>query len=316
MIEPLSVLSVVAGLIYLVMGGDLLIRGSISTARRFNVPPALVGATLVALGTSLPELIVSLLAATTDHAGLALGNVVGSNVTNILLVLGVPALFVPVAGSRDTKVHLAFMLFVTAVFLVLCLVSSPLSRLDGLVLIGIMAAAVALSASGKLDIIDLTGEDVEYERVLGMPERPAMIGFFIVFGAATLPLGAQITVRGATEIAAQTGAAESAIGATIIALGTSLPELVVSVMAALHRQIDMAIGNAIGSNTLNLLVVIGVTSLVADLPVTAGVLHTGLWFMLGSTLLLAAFVFSGRAINRPAGIALLAGYAAFVWLVF
>lgn len=316
MIEPLSILSVVAGLIYLVMGGDLLIRGSISTARRLNVPPALVGATLVALGTSLPELIVSLLAATTDHAGLALGNVVGSNVTNILLVLGVPALFVPIAGSRDTKVHLAFMLLVTAVFLVLCLVSSPLSRLDGMILIGIMAAAVVLSASGRLDIIDLSGEDVEYERVIGMPEKPAMIGFFILFGAATLPLGAQITVRGATEIAAQTGAAESAIGATIIALGTSLPELVVSVMAALHRQIDMAIGNAIGSNTLNLLVVIGATSLVADLPVTAGVLHTGLWFMAGSALLLAGFVFFNRAINRPAGIALLAGYAAFVWLVF
>ncbi len=316
MIEPLSLLSVVAGLIYLVMGGDLLIRGSISTARRLNVPPALVGATLVALGTSLPELIVSLLAATTDHAGLALGNVVGSNVTNILLVLGVPALFVPVAGSRDTKVHLAFMLFVTAVFLVLCLVSSPLSRLDGAILLGILVAAVVLSAAGKLDIIDLTGEDVEYERALGMPERPAMIAFFIVFGAATLPLGAQITVRGATEIAAQTGAAESAIGATIIALGTSLPELVVSVMAALHRQIDMAIGNAIGSNTLNLLLVIGATSLVADLPVTAGVLYTGLWFMLGSTLVLAGFVFLNRAINRPAGIALLAAYAAFVWVVF
>jgi cation:H+ antiporter len=315
-IDPLSVLSVVAGLIYLVMGGDLLIRGSISTARRFNVPPAVVGATLVALGTSLPELIVSLLAATTDHAGLALGNVVGSNITNILLVLGVPALFIPVAGSRETKVHLVFMLIATLVFVLMCLLSSPLSRIDGAILIGMLLAAILLSASGKLEIIDLTGEDVEYERVLGMPERPAMIAFFVVFGAATLPLGAQITVRGATELAAQTGAAESAIGATIIALGTSLPELIVSIVAAMHRQIDMAIGNAVGSNTLNILIVIGVTSLVTDLPVGPKVLDPGIWFMLGASLVLAAFVLSNRAIGRLTGAIFLVAYLAFVWLVF
>lgn len=316
MIDPLSVLSVVAGLIYLVMGGDLLIRGSISTARRFNVPPAVVGATLVAFGTSLPELIVSLLAATTDHAGLALGNVVGSNITNIFLVLGVPALFIPVVGSRETKVHLVFMLLVTFVFVLMCLLSSPLNLIDGVILIGIMVVAIILSASGKLDIIDLSGEDVEYERVLGMPERPAMIAFFVVFGAATLPLGAQITVRGATELAAQTGAAESAIGATIIALGTSLPELIVSIVAAMHRQIDMAIGNAIGSNTLNILVVIGVTSLVADLPVGPRVLDIGIWFMLAAALLLAGFVLSNRPISRMVGAAFLLAYGAFVWIVF
>ena len=316
MIDPLSVLSVVAGLIYLVMGGDLLIRGSISTARRFNVPPAVVGATLVAFGTSLPELIVSLLAATTDHAGLALGNVVGSNITNIFLVLGVPALFIPIVGSRETKVHLVFMLLVTFVFILMCLLSSPLDLTDGVILIGIMVVAIILSASGKLDIIDLSGEDVEYERVLGMPERPAMIAFFVVFGAATLPLGAQITVRGATELAAQTGAAESAIGATIIALGTSLPELIVSIVAAMHRQIDMAIGNAVGSNTLNILVVIGVTSLVADLPVGPRVLDIGLWFMLAAALLLAGFVLFNRPISRVVGAAFLLAYGAFVLMVF
>lgn len=316
MIDPLSVLSVVGGLIYLVMGGDLLIRGSISTARKLNVPPAVVGATLVAFGTSLPELIVSLLAATTDHAAMALGNVVGSNITNILLVLGVPALFVPIIGSRESRVHVVFMLFTSIVFALMCIFSAPLSPLDGLILAGIMIAAIVVSASGKLVIVDLSGEDVEYERVLGMPEHPAMIAFFVIFGAATLPLGAQITVRGAIELAAQTGAAEAAIGATIIALGTSLPELVVSLMAAAHRQIDMAIGNAVGSNTLNILVVIGVTSLFADLPIGPRTLDTGLWFMLGAALVLGGFVLLGRPIGRVVGMVFLAAYAAFVWLIF
>ena len=316
MIDPLPLLSVVGGLIYLVMGGDLLIRGSISTARKFNVPPAVVGATLVALGTSLPELIVSLLAATSDHAALALGNVVGSNITNVLLVLGVPALFVPIIGSAESKVHVVFMLFVSVVFALMCVFSAPLSPLDGLVLVGIVIAAIVLSATGKLSIVDLSGEDVEYERVLGMPERPAMIAFFVIFGAATLPLGAQITVRGAIELAAQTGAAEAAIGATIIALGTSLPELVVSVMAAVHRQIDMAIGNAVGSNTLNILVVVGVTSLVADLPIGPRTLDTGLWFMLGAAFVLGSFVLLNRPIGRVFGLAFLATYIAFIWLIF
>ncbi len=316
MIDPLSVLSIVGGLVYLVMGGDLLIRGSISTARKLKVPPAVVGATLVALGTSLPELVVSLLAATSDSGGLALGNVVGSNVTNILLVLGVPALLVPIVGSRDSKVHVAFMLFVTIVFALMCVFASPLDRVDGLILMGIMALAVALSATGTLGIIDLTGEDVPYERVLGIPERPATIVFFIVFGAATLPLGAQLAVRGAVELAAQTGLDEASIGATIVALGTSLPELVVSIMAAAHRQIELAIGSAVGSNTLNILVVIGLTSLVADLPVGPVTLDVGLWFLVGSALVLTGFVLSGRAIGRGMGLGFLAAYAAFVWLVF
>lgn len=316
MIDPLSVLSVIGGLIYLVMGGDLLIRGSIATARRFNVPPAIVGATLVALGTSLPELVVSLLAARTDHSALALGNVVGSNVTNVLLVLGVPALFVPIMGSRESKVHVAFMLFASIVFAAMCLFSAPLDRLDGVFLLGIMVGAIVLSASGKLDVVDLSGEDVEYERVLGMPEEPWTIAFFVVFGAATLPLGADLAVRGAVELAAQTGAAEVAIGATIIALGTSLPELVVSIMAAIHRQLDMAIGNAVGSNTLNILVVVGTTSLVAELPVGPKTLDIGLWYLLASALVLAAFVFSNRPIGRMAGLGFLAAYVSFTWLIF
>ena len=315
MIDPLSVLSIVGGLVYLVMGGDLLIRGSISTARKLNVPPAIVGATLVALGTSLPELVVSLLAATSDHASLALGNVVGSNVTNVLLVLGVPALFVPIVASDESKTHVIFMLIVTVVFAVMCLVSAPLSPLDGLILVGIMIGAIALSASGRFNIVDLSGEDVEYERALGMPDNPAMIAFFVIFGAATLPLGAQLAVRGAIELAAQTGAAEAAIGATIIALGTSLPELVVSIMAAVHRQIDMAIGNAVGSNTLNILVVIGVTSLVADLPVGPKTLDTGLWFMLGAALVLGGFVLLRKPIGRLVGAAFLAAYIGFIWLI-
>jgi cation:H+ antiporter len=310
--ELLATLNVIGGLVYLVMGGDLLIRGSISIARRFNIPPAVVGATIVAFGTSLPELVVSLLAATTGHGSLSMGNVIGSNLANVLIVLGIPAIIAPVVADPAMRSHAIFMVVASGLFVGLCLFGE-LTAVDGMVLLGLLAVAILLSVSGRVPLLDLEGEEAVYDRVLGLPENPRFAWLFIAFGAVVMPLGANLTVDGATELAASFGISEAAIGATVVALGTSLPELSVSVMAAIHRQPGMAIGNAVGSNTLNILVVIGITTLFADLPVPPRALVFDLWLLLACALFVAGVILTGRSIGRRLGICLVLIYAIYVW---
>jgi len=315
-ISPLAILSIAGGLTYLFMGGDLLVRGSISVARKFRIPPAIIGATVVALGTSLPELVVSLLAASTGHGGVALGNVVGSNIANVLVVLGVPALIAPiVVEDSSMRVHSGFMIAASLVFVGLCFFG-PLTLWHGLVLLGVLVLAVLLTVTGRLSLIDLSAEEEQYERTLGLPERPLFAGLFILLGAIFLPLGADLTLDGVTELAVGAGVPETAIAASVVALGTSLPELSVSVLAALHKQLDMAIGNVVGSNALNLLFVIGLTATITPVPVPANFLRFDLWVMLGFALLLALFVFRRWRIGRRVGGALVAAYAVYIWMIF
>ncbi|MEJ2541238.1 MAG: sodium:calcium antiporter [Gemmatimonadota bacterium] len=316
MISPLAALSIAGGLTYLFMGGDLLVRGSISVARKFRIPPAIIGATVVALGTSLPELVVSLLAASTGHGGVALGNVVGSNIANVLVVLGVPALISPiVVEDSSMRVHCGFMIAASVVFVGLCFLS-PLTLWHGLVLLGVLVLAVVLTVTGRLSLIDLSAEEEQYERTLGLPERPVFAGLFILLGAVFLPLGADLTLDGVTELALVAGVPETAIAASVVALGTSLPELSVSVLAALHKQLDMAIGNVVGSNALNLLFVIGVTASITPIPVPATLLRFDLWVMLGFALLLTLFVFRSWRIGRRVGAGLVMAYALYIWTIF
>ena len=310
--ELLAGLNVIGGLVYLVMGGDLLIRGSISIARRLNLPPAVVGATIVAFGTSLPELVVSLLAATTGHGSLSMGNIIGSNLANVLIVLGVPALIAPVAADPAMRSHAIFMLVASSVFVGLCLFGE-LTAVHGTILLGLLAIAILLSVSGRVPLVDLEGEEAVYDRVLGLPESQRIAWLFVAFGAVVMPLGANLTVDGATELAESFGISEAAIGATLVALGTSLPELSVSVMAAMHRQLGMAIGNAVGSNTLNILVVIGITTLFADLPVPPQALQLDLWLLLGCAVFVTGMILTGRSIGRGLGICLVLAYAIYVW---
>lgn len=309
----LSWLFIAGGLVYLVMGGDLLIRGSLSLARRFQIPPAVVGATIVAFGTSLPELVVSIMAATRGFGGLALGNVIGSNVANVLIVLGVPALISQITPDTSMRLHGGFMLLVSLVFVALCFTGS-FGIVQGCILLVLLAASILATASGRLPVIDLSGEEARYERVLGLPESHGFAWFFICFGAVVMPIGADLVVDGATDLARRFSVSDAAIGATVIALGTSLPELSVSLMAVLHRQLGMAVGNVIGSNTLNILAVIGVTAVTVDIPVPPEILRFDIWALLGTAIVLAAFVFAGRPIGRVVGVVFVAGYAGFVWL--
>jgi cation:H+ antiporter len=285
-------------------------------ARKLGIPSAIVGATIVALGTSLPELLVSVLAAVRGSGGIAMGNVVGSNIANILLVLGVPALITPIVSKDSSmRAHSAFMLVTSVAFVALCFFG-PLGVWHSLALLGILVTAILLSVTGRLSLIDLSAKEEKIERTLGLPERPLFAGLFVLFGAGALPLGADLTLRGVTEIAAQAGISETAIAASVVALGTSLPELSVSILAALHRQLGMAIGNVVGSNSLNILFVIGFTGMVAPIPVDQRFLHFDLWVMLGFAVLLTGLVFRDVTLGRKLGLLFVASYVGYVWLIF
>jgi cation:H+ antiporter len=304
------------GLAILLLAGDLLVRGAVNAALRLGVPALMVSLTVVAFGTSAPELIISVQAVIDKAPGLALGNVVGSNTANILLVLGLPALISRLHTAEfDTRKSYVTMLAATAFFIGLCFFGT-LTWIHGLVLLAVLAAI----------LLDQARTAMAHRRALRDDEEelegadPSMVGWkiaaFLILGLVGLPLGASLLVDSAIEIATRFGVSDAVIGLTMVALGTSLPELATTVMAAIRRQADVALGNVIGSNMFNLLAIIGVASLVGDIPVQASFLTFDLWVMLAASVLIAPFVFSKRwDITRRWGFALSVLYVIYVVLV-
>ena len=307
-----ALLELFGGLTYLLIAGDLLVRGALSLSRQARIPPMIVGLTVVAFGTSAPELVVSVSATLQGLPEIALGNVVGSNITNVLLVLGLPAMIhamdcnQPSAG-RDGSL----MLGVSVLFAAMCAMG-PLGSGQGvLMLVALGIYLVLVARSGQLEVEEL---DTKVDRVLGLPTRKHMIALFFVVGLVGLQLGAKLTVDGVVMVAEQVGVSQTVVALTAVALGTSLPELATTMMAAFQRQSDVALGNVLGSNVFNLLGIMGVTSLAAAEPIAvpAAVLRFDLPVMLVSALTLAAFTWTGRPIGFRAGALLLTGY--FVYL--
>lgn len=306
------------GLVILLLAGDFLVRGAVNLALRLGIPALIVSLTIVAFGTSAPELLISIQAMVDGVPGLALGNVVGSNTANILLVLGVPALISRLhTAAYDTRKDYITMIGVTLFFIGLCF-TAPLTWWHGL-LLAVLAvilwdqARQALahrraSKAAKEDTDDLEGAD------------PTLAGWkiavFLILGLIGLPLGANLFVDSAIKIAEQFGVSDSVIGLTLVALGTSLPELATTVVAAMRRQADVAIGNVIGSNMFNLLAIMGVTALVGPVPVVWPFLAYDLWAMLGASLLIAPFVFSKQLeLTRRWGFALSVLYILYLIMV-
>ena len=321
MIATLDVLRLVGGVVYLVIGGDLLVRGSLGLARRTSVPPVIIGLTVVALGTSAPELFISVYAAMSGFTDVAIGNVVGSNIANVLLVLGAPAVIAPIiADAPGLRQQTLFMAAVSVLFVGLCL-NGTLSTVEGIVLLVLLLASMLavyffrIEVPGTDEIDELDDAD-QLERVLGLPHKLFAATAFVIAGMIMLPLGANLTVEGAVSIAQALLVPEVVIAATIIALGTSLPELSTTVIAAFHRSSDIAIGNVIGSNVLNILLVAGASAAVAPLHVADSLLAIDFWVMLAATLALLAIVLLRWHIGRPAGILLLGGYFAYVVQVY
>jgi cation:H+ antiporter len=309
--------SLIGGLIYLLMGGDLLVRGAAALSHRARVPPIVVGLTVVAFGTSAPELVVGIQSVLVGHPGLALGNVVGSNIANILLVIGVPALIAPLICDqpsipRDTRVMLA----TSVLFVGLC-VLGPLGRFDGAVLLVGLILFVIFNIREARAGQKRPPEPGELERVLGLPHRRSMIAVFLAIGVAMLPLGASLLIDGASGIATRFGVPESVIGLTIIAIGTSLPELATTLAAAFQRHADVALGNVIGSNVINLLAIVGVAAALSPepIPVPATFLRLDLPVMIAAAVALGFFTLRRARIDRTAGILLTASYAVYLAVV-
>jgi len=304
-------------MVYLVVGGDLLVRGSLGLARRAAIPPLIVGLTVVAIGTSAPELVISLHSAFSGYAGISIGNVIGSNIANVLVVLGIPALVYPARAESAIGRQAAFMVAISAVFGVLCFFG-PLGLLHGGLLVGLLVTGAVFTARGGIAMpgLDVEEAEVELKRVLGLPHELSGITLFVVAGSAALAIGADLAVEGAVAAASRFDVSEAVIGATIVALGTSLPELATTVIAAFHKSSDVAFGNVIGSNVLNILGIMGLTALLIDVPVPSAILRFDLWVMLGCALLLWWLAQKRIAIGRRMGSAFLLAYLLYYVVLF
>jgi cation:H+ antiporter len=307
------------GLVILLLAGDALVKGAVNLALRIGVPALLVSLTIVAFGTSAPELLISVAAILDDAAGIAMGNVVGSNTANILLVLGVPALLcgIDTEGCETRKTYLMMMaasvLFIALAFL------GPFTWWHGAILLGGLALVLGdafRTARGHRRDAKAAAADAELDLEGADDEMPGWkVALFLLLGLVGLPLGADILVDSAVSIAETLGVPDTVIGLTLIAIGTSLPELATTVMAAIRRQADVALGNVIGSNMFNLLAIIGISSFVGAIPVDPALLRFDLWVMLGASALLAPFVFRGWRMGRAWGVAFCAAYVAYLYLV-
>lgn len=296
------------------MGGDLLVRGSVALARRLQVSPVVVAATVVGFGTSLPEMVVSLQATVSGYPNLILGNVVGSNIANVLLVGGASAAVFPL-GHKDAAIrrNVLLMLAATAAFSGLALFGH-ITRAGGFLLVGGFTAMMLATAASTLKHHDQADTSTPLDWVLGLPSRFALIAVFIVVGITMLPLGAQRLVDSAVVIAQHFDVSEAVIGLTVLAIGTSLPELVTTVLAALERRSDVAIGAIIGSNTFNILAIMGLTASLSPEPVfvSGRFLAMDLPVMLVTSGLLAVFAWRGRVIGRSVGIGMLVSYVVYL----
>ena len=308
----LPILSLLGGLVFLTIGAEGLIRGSIAIGKHFKVSPLLMGLTLVAFGTSSPELMASLQAALSGSPGIALGNVVGSNIFNIAAILGIAALL---AGTlpvpRDTWQRDGLFMLAATIALTLTLQFLPVvPRYIGLVFLLLLAGYIVVayraeSASGSAAHIP--------DEVVSTPRLGMFIAVtLVVAGLVGLMLGANLLVNVATALARVWGVSETVIGLTVVACGTSLPELATSVVAALKKQTDIAVGNIVGSNIFNVLAILGITSLVTPVAVPAQLASDG-WIMLAITILFLLFARVGFRITRWEGALFLTAMIIYLW---
>jgi len=315
----LAALAIAFGLALLVWSADRFVEGSASTARHFGMPPLLIGMVIVGFGTSAPEMVVSALSAYQGNPGIALGNAYGSNITNIALILGLTALISPIAvHSQVLRKELPILTAVT-VLAGWQLWDGDISRFDAVVLLGVFAGLMTWTIwQGARKKADTLGSQVEQElEVREMPIRRAI--FWLVVGLILLIASSRILVWGAVEIAHGFGVSDLIVGLTIVAVGTSLPELASSIIAARRKEHDIALGNVLGSNLFNTLAVVGIAGTIHPLAVGPEVLSRDILVMAVLTVSLFAIGYGFRGpgrINRIEGVALLACYVAYtVYLV-
>jgi len=309
-----DLLFTVAGLVILVFAGEATVRGAVGLARILGVSPAMIGLTVVAFGTSAPELVVSVQASLDGAPDIAVGNVVGSNVANILLILGAGALIAPLICDPGVMRRDGTAMVASLALLCVLGVAGTILPWQGaimvLILIGYVVGSYYLDRRNGTAVAELHAR--EAEETAGVPDSTTVVLLYLAVGLVGLVGGADLLVGGAVGVARAAGISESVIGLSLVAIGTSLPELAATMVAAWRRHTDVAVANVLGSNLFNVLLILGTASMVAPLPVAPDIAALDLWVMLGAGLLLIPITVTGGHISRAKGIFLLALYAAYI----
>ena len=313
----MTYLSLLAGIVLLFAGGEALVRGSVAVAKRLGISPLLIGLTLVGFGTSTPELVASLEAALRGSPAIAVANAVGSNIANILLILGVAALIAPVPVAKEGFRRDAIVLAAVTLLMIGLGVAGTVSRATGIGLVAALAAYTGyayVSEKRSYRSAAITHEQSVQEV---MPRTMGIAGGLVttVSGIGGVVLGAHFLIGAAITLARQAQMPEAVIGVTLVAVGTSLPELATAVIAALRGHADVAYGNIVGSNVFNILGIVGVTAIVRPLAFPAELLGLNMWVMAASVAVLVVLGATAGRLDRRAGAALLAGYAVYLFLV-
>lgn len=311
---------VILGLVLLVIGGEALLRGAVGMATLLKLTPAIIGLTVVAAGTSIPEMAVSVLAALDNKPDISVGNVVGSNIFNITFIIGLCAVFMPIPIMGNT-IKLEYP--VLAIVTLLCLVvaqDGEVNRLDAILLITIYIAFTVYLVSlvrQQVSASEAAALTEEVQDIAGNEKKPAWwsASLLVLVGMLLLGGGAQATVSGAVELARLMGWSERLIGLTIVSVGTSLPEVVASAISLYRGRADVSVGNVIGSNLFNILMILGVSGLITPLTVQSAIFHNDCYWMLGVTLLLFPVIFTGRKVSRFEGFIFLGCYGTYLTLL-
>ncbi|GAC25355.1 inner membrane protein [Paraglaciecola mesophila KMM 241] len=310
----LNILYLLVGVALLTAGGEGFIRGALGLAKKWGLSALFCGLVIVGFGTSMPELFVSVNAALNNQPDIAIGNVIGSNIANVLLILGLCAMIMPLTVAPISLRRDALMVIAASVLCIALSSKGVISFAEGLLLLGALAAYLTwtyLSEKGQsapaAELHAAEGQEIE-----NVPQSMFWSVVQLVVGLGLLIAGSQILLKGAVGIAHGLGVSEAVIGLTLVAFGTSLPELTISIIAALRKHADVAVGNILGSNIFNLLGILGVSSLIKPIQVTGRVAEFDQWVMLAVALVLLLFLYTGRRLSRTEGGILFLAYVVYI----
>jgi cation:H+ antiporter len=310
----MEIVFLILGLVLLLISGNYIVKGGVTLASHLNVSTLVVGVIIISFGTSAPELVVSVQAALSAHPDISIGNIIGSNVSNIALILGVASLILPISVKSVTvKFDWPIMMLSCILFYVFAL-NLILERWEGLVFVLLMAGYIFYTFyKGRRDNLSIPKEELQ------KPGFSLLVSIIVIVAAsAGLVLGAQWLIKGATSIARDLGVSERIISISLIAFGTSVPELATSAVAAFKKEMDISIGNIIGSNIFNVFSVLGIASIINDLPVNPMIIKFDVFIMIGISLLLFLFILplKGGKLTRGKGGLLFITYIAYIYLLF
>lgn len=314
-----AVILIIVGFLFLIKGADFLVDGSSAIAKKFHIPEIIIGLTIVSIGTSMPELFVSTTSALEGHTDMAMGNIIGSNVCNLLLILGLSSMIKPIQFQKETRlIEIPMCLFLTILFMILCNIGTGISRIDAGILIVLFLLFIGYTiymAKKGQEFDEIKESKKERKKLEEIPILKNVI--YVILGVILLKFGGDFTVDNAIIVAKHFGLSEKFISLTILAVGTSLPELVTSVTAAIKGNSDIAIGNIIGSNIFNMLLIIGTSAFITPIIYNASY-NIDLSILIGSLIVLALFpiIPPKNEMSRTNGVIYFLGYIGYIILLF